>query len=182
MLNEPLSTTKADILAELALISTAKELDKLAVAAFNSASVANVASKDELKDSKSVTRVENEPLSTTKLDMLAELALISTAKELDKLEVAAFSSASVANVASKDELKDSKSVTRVENEPLSTTKADMLEEFALISTAKELDKLAVAAFSSASVANVASKDELKDSKSVNRVAKEAEPSTLDSST
>jgi uncharacterized membrane protein len=182
VLNEPLSTCKADMLAELALISTAKELDKLAVAAFSSASVANVESRDELKDSKSVTRVENEPLSTCKADMLEEFALISTAKELDKLAVAAFSSASVAKVASKDELKDSKSVTLVLNEPLSTTKLAMLAELALMFSPKELDKLEVAAFSSASVANVASKDELKDSRPVNRVAKEAEPSTLDSST
>ena len=35
-----------------------------AVAAFNSASVAKVASSDELKFSKLVIRVENEPLST----------------------------------------------------------------------------------------------------------------------
>ena len=162
------------MLAEFALISTAKELDKLEVAEFNWASVANVESKEELNDSKLVTRVENDPLSTIKLDILAELALMLKPKELDKLAVAAFSSASVANVESKEELNDSKLVTLVENEPLATCKLDILAELALISTAKELDKLAVAAFSSASVANVESKEELNDSKLVTLVENDPE--------
>ncbi len=59
---------------------------KLEVAAFNWASVANVASKDELNDSKLVTLVLNDPEATCKLDMLEELALIFALKELDKLE------------------------------------------------------------------------------------------------
>ena len=67
------------------------------------------------------------------------------------------------------------------NDPEATCKLDMLEEFALMLTAKEPDKLEVAVFNWASVANVASKDELNDSKPVNRVAKEADPFTLDSS-
>ena len=71
-------------------ILLAKELDKLAVAAFNWASVANVVSSEELNDSKSVTLVLNEPLSATKADILAEFALILKPKELDKLAVAAF--------------------------------------------------------------------------------------------
>jgi len=60
VLYEPLNVSKLELkLAILAL--------KEAVAAFNSASVAKVASSDELKFSKLVIRVENEPLVVTKL-------------------------------------------------------------------------------------------------------------------
>jgi hypothetical protein len=173
--NEPLSVCKLDIAVTLLLLVTSLAVTRVLKEPLS-------VCKLDILVSLAVTLVLNDPEATCKLDILAEFALMLTAKEPDKLEVAAFSSASVANVASSEELNDSKPVTLVENEPLATCKLDILAEFALMLTAREPDKLEVAAFSSASVANVASKDELNDSKPVNRVAKEAEPFTLDSST
>ena len=132
-----LSSTEADtivlpfivvILARLVAMSVANELLKLAVAVFSSASVANVVPNEELNASWAVTLVLNDPLATTCSAMsdaidalvavkapdtavLSALPLskvaISVAIEELKLAVAVLSSASVANEASREELKSS---------------------------------------------------------------------------
>ncbi len=113
-----------------------------AVAALSSASVANVASKDELNNSKLVSLVLADPLITKKLEdrapieeLLANILVSKEAEACKKLEdkapieadreaVAALSSASVAKVASKDELNCSRFVILVLAEPLITRKLD----------------------------------------------------------
>jgi hypothetical protein len=60
VLYDPLNTLKLELKLDILALNEA-------VAAFNSASVANVASSDELKFSKLVIRVENEPLVVLKL-------------------------------------------------------------------------------------------------------------------
>ena len=169
---------------------------KDAVAAFNSASVAKVASKDELNCSKLPNLVLADPLITRKLEdraLILELfANILVSNEADackklldkapiealKEAVAAFNSASVAKVASRDELNCSRLPSLLLADPLIIKKledrAPMLELLASILVSNEADaskKLedrapiealseAVAALSSASVAKVASRDEL----------------------
>ena len=179
-----------------------------AVAAFNSASVANVASSDELNISKSVILTLLELLTAKKLDdnsaieeLFVNILVLKDADTSKKLDdniavdalneaVAAFNSASVAKVAFSDELNCSKSVILVLVDPLATKKlpdkVPIEELFASILVSKEaeaskkledniaVDALndAVAALSWASVANVASSEELNVSKSVTLILKE----------
>ena len=70
------------ILFAFVAIFTASEELKLAVAATSSASVAYVRSNDELKLSKSVTRVDNEPLAVCRFVIFVS----SVCNLLEKLE------------------------------------------------------------------------------------------------